>query len=529
MPGRLAIDFGTSNTVAALYAPAAQAGRSLALAGLTRAGGLNGDEHHLVPSLVHYADTTRIVVGRQVLDQGLRHTLPGTFQWMKTYVGNRLPLPRRIGERHIDFFQAGADFLRQVLIAAGAFVDFAEEEVAFTVPVEAFEHYQLWLEEVVRSAGVQRPRYIDEASAAALGYAARFKAGAPFLVFDFGGGTVDVSIVRIEDDRGQPRGRSLGKAGAQVGGGVLDQWLVRDALARAGRDAAGARGFMPLLLAEAERVKESLSTADAEDFSVLDPGTGAVVHHRYSRGAFEDLLEANGLYTKLHAVLETAEAQAREHGHTREAFGAALMTGGSSLIPSIRRLVRSRYGEITHSERPFDAIAIGAAAFVAGAGFDDRIRHEYALRPYDPGRRDYVFRTIVPAGTPYPCEIMHPERTCEPLVLTIKATNEQQTRFGLQVWEISHRDSVSCGGGGFDLVFDQNGAARLTGREDAEDSTRRPLGSPHALAADPPAKKGDPRFQATFSIDARKYLCTTVKDLEIGKTVLRDFPLVKLT
>jgi hypothetical protein len=46
-------------------------------------------------------------------------------------------------------------------------------------------------------------------------------------------------------------------------------------------------------------------------------------------------------------------------------------------------MVRMRYGERVHASRPFDAVALGAAAYAAGVGFDDRVRHEYALRPYD--------------------------------------------------------------------------------------------------------------------------------------------------
>ena len=528
MPGRFALDFGTSNTLAALWDSDREDGHSLSLAGLSRPGSHGDREYHFVPSLIHY-DGSRVRVGQQVAAEGLRHQ-PATFQWMKTYVGNGMKLPRNVAGRSIDFFQAAGDFIRQVLLAAGNHVNLAEEEVAFTLPVEAFEHYQNWLEGVLQSAGVARPRYIDEASAAALGYAATIRAGRPFLVFDFGGGTLDVSIVRVDEREQQGRHcRSLGKAGAQVGGSLIDQWLARDATAKAGRPPDQVRAFMPLLLQEAERVKETLSDSDAQDFTVMDPATGAVIQHRYSRGAFEDLLEANGLYTKLNAVLDAAESQAREHGYDRGDLQACLMIGGCSLIPSIRRQVRSRYGELVRCERPFDAVAVGAAAYVAGAGFDDRIRHSYALRPLDRKKGHYVFQTIVSAGTPYPCQITRPDDPNEPFVLTVKASNERQTKLGLQVYEVAERVSAGCGGGGVDLVFDQNGAARYTAREDASDHTHRPIGSATFIYANPPAKLGEPRFLATFAIDARRHLCVTVQDTLTGKTILRDCPMVKLT
>jgi molecular chaperone DnaK (HSP70) len=204
------------------------------------------------------------------------------------------------------------------------------------------------------------------------------------------------------------------------------------------------------------------------------------------------------------------------------------MIGGSSFIPSVRRLLRTRYGEIVRFDRPFDAVALGAAAYASGAGFDDRIRHEYALRPYDRSRGDYVLRTIVPAGTPYPCSISRPDRPEEPLVLTVKASHPDQTRLGLQVYEVARPEAASCGGGGFELVFTENGSARYSPREDVEDFRSRPIGSTTFIQADPPAARGEPRFEARFSIDREKRLCVTVRDLLSGKTLMRDAPLVKL-
>jgi molecular chaperone DnaK (HSP70) len=529
MPGRFALDFGTSNTVAAIWDADAADGHSLELPGLSRPGQYDGRDYHFIPSLVHYAGP-RLRVGQQVLAEGLRQH-PASFQWMKSYVANGMKLPRQLDGLAVDFFQAAGDFLRQVLLAAGSVVNFAEEDATFTLPVEAFEHYQNWLEEVLQSAGVARPHFLDEPSAAALGYAAKIRAGKPFLVFDFGGGTLDVAIVRVEDPTPERRTRSraLGKAGAQVGGRVLDQWLACDALKRAGRAPEQCRPLMPLLLQEAERVKEALSATEAEDFRVLDPATGAVISHRYTRGALEDLLEANGLYTKINDVLDAAENQARERGHTRDDFQACLMIGGGSLIPSIRRQLRTRYGERVHCERPFEAVAVGAAAYVAGADFDDRIRHAYALRPYDRAQGRYVFQPIVPAGTPYPGPVSDPRNPAQPLTLTIKASFPNQTRLGLQVYEVAERLSTPCGGGGLDLVFDQNGAARFTAREDPEDACHRPIGSPTFIVADPPAQPGQPRFLATFAISASRHLCITVQDTLTGKTLLRDYPMVKLT
>jgi molecular chaperone DnaK (HSP70) len=282
-------------------------------------------------------------------------------------------------------------------------------------------------------------------------------------------------------------------------------------------------------LEEAERVKEALSASEAETFAATDPATGARFSQRYTRGAFEDLLEANGLYAKINSVLDAAEKNAGEHGYNRDALQAALMIGGSSLIPSVRRLVRGRYGDRARCERPFDAVAVGAAAWVAGVGFDDRIRHSYALRPRDRATGRLTYFTLVKAGTPYPCVIADPAKLDEPLVHTIWPTQDQQTRLGLQVYEVAERNSLACGGGGLDLVFDQNGSAVYSQRRDEDDLTHRPIGSMTFIAANPPARKGEARFAATFAIDAQRQLCVTVVDNRTGKTLCRDQPMVKLT
>jgi molecular chaperone DnaK len=525
----LAIDFGTSNTVAALWDADTQDARSLPLADLTTARtDPDGREFHVVPSLMHFHERGQWT-GQQVLARDLL-AAPATFRWMKTYTGSGMKLPRTLFGKSIDNFDAAAAFLTQVINAAGIHADLSEEEVAFTLPVESFEHAQSWLDRVVRGAGVLRPRYLDEASAAALGYVARIRPGAPYLVFDFGGGTLDVSIVRSDETTdGTVRSRLLGKAGTQVGGSALDQWLAKSTAetALAGGDAASLRALMPRMLAEAERVKEALSAADTADFEITDPQGTFLATQRWTRSALEDLMERHGLFDKVGAVLDAAESQARAHGYDRSDLHAVLLTGGSSLIPCVRRLVRSRYGELTRADRPFDAVAAGAAAFVAGAGFDDRIRHSYALRPYDRASGQYVYKTIVPAGTPYPCPVMSPGDATKPLILTIKASQENQIRCGLQIYEVA--DRVALATGTMDLVFDQNGSARYTPRADEQDLTHRPIGSPTGIPCEPPAQPGEASFLATFIIDASKHLCATIQDTRSGCFLFRDHPLVKLT
>jgi len=526
MAGRLAIDFGTSNTRAALWDDGAGRAVPLVIPDVSdrvryRAGNEEVEVSH-VPSVIHY-DGRQVWVGRQVRENS-RLDAPGTFRWMKRYISNRLDLPRRVGDKQIGFAQAGADFLSRVLEYASAAVGLVDEEVAFTVPVEAYEHYQDWLTTVCEAAGIRRYRLLDEASAAALGYGVHIQANDVYMVFDFGGGTLDVSIVRIEGAKaGGKRCRVLGKGGADIGGTVIDQWLFEDLLRRNHKEPEDVRHLSGLLLLEAERAKEELTTGEQAGITVADPNTGAALSVRYTRTSFEELLEERGLFAAVNGALDHAEAEARERGIEREHIKAVLLVGGTSLIPSVRRFVRARYsGKQVEYHRPLDAVVLGGAAFVGGVDFYDHIQHDYALRHYDRQKADYGYTVIVPAGTPYPTSKSIRE-------LTVKASHDEQEFLGLDIYEVGRKPGRAAGAA-LDLVFDPSGAARFQSREDPEAASHFWVNEkcPCFIQAQPRAAKGEKRFAAKFTIDGNKRLCVTIHDNRTGKVIMRDHPVVKL-
>ena len=219
MPGRLAIDFGTSHTVLAVWDAARSGATSMHISGYSSLRQQGDEQISIIPSVIHYTADRRQWIGQQVLDRNLYHS-PGTFRWMKRYIGNRSMMKRQVNGREIAFPDAGRDFLSTVLLFASEELSIGDEEVALTLPVEAFEHYEDWLTGVVEAAGIRRFRMINEPSAAALGYGAHIQPGDVYLIFDFGGGTLDVAIVLIEEFEQMQSGkrcRVLGKAGADVG------------------------------------------------------------------------------------------------------------------------------------------------------------------------------------------------------------------------------------------------------------------------------------------------------------------------
>ncbi len=530
MSGRIAIDFGTSNTVLAVWDEGRREGVPFALPDYARPLPSKTGEVPVVPSLIHYAEDRRKWIGGQVLRENLYHS-HRTFRWMKRYVASRSPTRRRLDGRDVSPFDAGRDFLSAVLTVASSEMNLGDEEIALTVPVERYEHYQDWLTGVVTATGLARWRLIDEPSAAILGYGACPQPGKVYLCFDFGGGTLDVVIVLIEEqERAHAHApcRVLGKAGAELGGCTIDQWLFEEVLARNGRRDTDedVRKVSGALLVECERAKETLSERERADVAVTDPHTGATLSADFTRDEFEKLLDRHEADRTLNDVIDRALKDARERGFDKNDVAAVLMVGGSSQMPYAQRVVQGRFArEKVLIDRPLDAVARGAAAFITGVDFYDHIQHDYAIRWVNPEKGDYDYRIIVARGTPYP--------TREPIArLRVKSSHDGQTHLGIAIFELGeHR--LHGGGRAMELVFDPSGAARVIEVSPDGDDRRTQFWlnerTPTFLVADPPAAQGEARFAAEFGIDANKRLVLTARDLRTGRTTHRDYPVVKLT
>ncbi len=534
MAGRLAIDFGTSNTVVAVWDGERHEGVPLHLAEYGRQlkyrGGDQAEEPvSVIPSLIHYAPDKRRWLGKQVLAHNL-YDSERTVRWMKRYIARRSPIKLRLNGREVSYQEAGRDFLSGILTAAAADIDLANEEVAFTAPVEAFEHYENWLREVAEAAGMIRFRLIDEPSAAALGYGAHIQPGDAYLIFDFGGGTLDVAVVLMEEDPGQVSGRRcrvLGKAGADIGGATIDGWLFQEFLRQNQRTDADEdiRPVSRKLLTECERAKELLSFQDEVSLRLPLPGGGPELQGVFTRQLLETVFDAHGAFTQVDQTIRRALNAARDRGYEEDAIKAVLLVGGSSLIPSVQQTVQRIFGrERVRLRRPLDAVARGAAAFVAGIDFYDHIQHDYAFRYVNPAKGDYEYRPIVRRGTSYP--------TTEPVArITVKASHDGQTHLGIAIFELGEHQRPG-GGPPVELVFDPQGAARVRQVSPEEEDRQYYFwineNNPTFLLAEPSAVKGEPRFEVEFGIDANKRLLLTARDLKTKRLTYRNHPVVQL-
>src|SRR5207302_9510134 len=123
----------------------------------------------------------------------------------------------------------------------------------------------------------------------------------------------------------------------------------------------------------------------------------------FTRSQFESLLDEHEAFTLMDHTIRRALNNARERGYDEESVKAVLLVSGTSMVPSVQRTVQRIFGrERVLFNRPLDAVARGAAAFVAGVDFHDHIQHDYAIRFVDPKKGDYAYRPLIARGTPYP-------------------------------------------------------------------------------------------------------------------------------
>ncbi|MEO0853215.1 MAG: Hsp70 family protein, partial [Cyanobacteria bacterium J06648_11] len=203
----LALDFGTSNTVVAYWADDGEP-CVLALPGLSQPDTSNNPP--LIPTQIYVEDarTGTVLVGQAVRDRGLdaKHD-PRFFNLFKRGIGAEVQgfVPELDGVA-VTPELAGQWFLQAVVAATRSQVgEAAETTWVLTAPVDSFEAYRQWLSRTGASLGIDRLQLLDEPTAAALDYG--IERSRQILVVDFGGGTLDISLVQPA-----PRTQRTGKA-----------------------------------------------------------------------------------------------------------------------------------------------------------------------------------------------------------------------------------------------------------------------------------------------------------------------------
>lgn len=523
-----AIDFGTSNTVIARWNPVTEQPEMINLPGLSLQIAQNPD---LIPSLlyVEQAAENKVLVGQQVRDRGLDiQADPRFFRSFKRGIGSAVQgfLPELDG-RTIHFEQVGKWFLQAILQQLQTTYPDVQDSLVLTVPVDSFETYRHWLGQVCQDLQVEQVRMIDEPTAAALGYG---KADQEvLLVVDFGGGTFDLSLVQLNPSQQQTQASPLGfilkwgdknlaetskqrfqsarvlaKAGQNLGGTDIDNWLV-DHFAKTQNLAV-----TPLTTRLAERLKIQLSLQAKATEIFFNEETFESYELTLERDAFEEILKAHQFFERLDESMTQVLQQARRQGLIIEDIKAILLVGGTSQIPAVQTWVQ-QYFDTNRicSSRPFTAIAQGALQVTQGLEVKDFLYHSYGIRYWDRRQNAHSWHPIIPAGLPYPMG--------EPIELTLGASTEAQPSIELILGELGNTN-------GTEVFFDGD---RLVTRQLADLQTQvQPLndrdGSRKVAQLTPPGYPGSDRIKVQFWVDQQRTLRISVEDLLTQDILLKN-------
>lgn len=532
MGHKLAIDLGTTNTVIARWDDAA------AQAQIVNLPEISTEELHdrppLVPSLVYVQDASKeqVIIGQTVransLDTQQDNRLFRNFK--RGIVAAPSPDPRLIDGVDWGDKNAGRSFVRE-LITKIPYKQAEIDQLVLTAPVASFEGYLAWLNEVMDEISAEKIRIVDESTAAALGYAVT-KPGAVVLVFDFGGGTLDLSLVQLPETREKTGGilqrllrsnanqhsaRVIAKAGRIIGGSDVDQWMLADVLKRAGLTTKDLGDNYPQLLTACEIAKITLSTDDTAP--IRFNAAGKAYEITYTRAELEALLETNGFYTALRRVVDKVMHVARQRGIFKEDIHYVLMVGGTSLMPSVQRTLAQYFTDMAvRADKPFTAVAEGALQVAAGFGLEDYLVHSYGIRHLDAETGTHQYDEIIPMGSGYPTET--------PIEVILGAAHSGQESIEFVIGEIDS-DAVSM----IEVQY-ENGQAVFVAQANQSTQQIMPLNEKAALGIlaklDPTGSPGEDRIKAEFSIDDRRRLRLTVTDLKTDKELLRDAVVVTL-
>jgi Fe-S protein assembly chaperone HscA len=378
---------------------------------------------------------------------------------------------RELKHRAEDFFRDQGEFDPEV------------DRAVITVPAYFNDAQRTATRDAGRIAGLEVLRIINEPTAASLAYGLDKRHAGIIAVYDFGGGTFDISILRVEDGVFQVLATN---GDTHLGGDDIDRLLVERVLAD---PALAASGFerTPESVQEirkaAIQAKLELSEREATDIIIgdaaaLKAGTtrtahpGSVYAHRLTRSDFEALIRP--IVDRTLAPCREALADA---GLQPSQIDEVVLVGGSTRVPMVRRLVGELFGRVPHSElNPDEVVALGAAVQA-----DNLVT----------GNREMLLLDV----TPLSLGIETMGGVTSKIILrnsTIPATGSEMFTTG-----VDNQTAVDIHvlQGERELVADNRSLARFK------------------LKGVPPMPAGMPRVQVRFQIDANGILSVTASEL----------------
>ncbi|MGD0578576.1 MAG: molecular chaperone DnaK [Bryobacteraceae bacterium] len=484
----IGIDLGTTNSVVAVI----EGGQPVVIP--------NQEGGRTTPSVVGFTKTGDRLVGQVAKRQAVTNP-ENTIYSIKRFMGRRFDevaeemklVPYHIvrgegGDARVDAQskkysppEISAMILTKLKEAAEAYLGEKVTRAVITVPAYFNDAQRQATKDAGQVAGLEVMRIINEPTAAALAYGLDKKKEERIAVYDFGGGTFDISILEVGDGVVEVKSTN---GDTHLGGDNIDQrlvdWLISEFKKETGVDLSKDRMALQRLREAAEKAKIELSSAMETEvnlpFIYGDPQTGPKhMMKSLTRARFEQMVD-----DILQRSVGPCKQALTDAGITAAQIDEVVLVGGSTRIPRVQQLVREVFNkEPNKTVNPDEVVAVGAA--VQGGVLGGEVKDVLLLdvTPLSLGIETLggVFTKLIERNTTVPT------RKSE----VFSTASDSQTSVEIKVYQ----------------------------GERSMSKDNRLLGV-FQLVGIPPAPRGIPQIEVTFDIDANGILHVSAKDRGTG-------------